>query len=347
VAKAQLDTANNKFDTSKGEAQQTLDAAQARVEQAEAVLKNAEVNRTQDALKVHDVTAARAAVKQAEAGLKSAQASEVQNALKQDDVSATRAALKQAQSSLDSARAGAYQIGMREKDITQAQAQATRSESSVTNARTQLGYTTITAPRDGIVMKKYIDPGSIVTAGRSSLGGSGAGVALVDLADVSRMFVLVNVDETDIARIELEQEVDITIDAYPNELFTGYVTKISPQTVAEQNVTTVPVTVEIEAPDLRLKPGMNATCDFITAKRIDVLRVPNSAVNEGERGMTVTVMEGGAQVTRPVEAGLSDNDYTEIMSGLKEGETIVTQIVQPRNNNNTQPGNRRRPMGPF
>jgi len=346
VAKAQLETAKKKFDTANDDAQQTQEAAQARVDQADAALKNAEINRSQDTLKEHDVAAARASVKQAEAGLKTAQANQIQNSLKEDDVAAARAALKQSQSSLDNARANAFQIGMKEKDITQAMAQVTRSEASVTNALTQLGYTTITAPRDGIVIKKYIDPGSIVTAGRSSLGGTGAGISLVDLADISRMFVLVNVDETDIAQIALQQEVDITIDAYPNELFTGYVTKISPQTVADQNVTTVPVTVEIEAPDLRLKPGMNATCDFITAKRRDVLRVPNSAVIEGDRDITVTVMQNGKQEARPVEVGLADNDYTEILSGLKEGDEIVTQIVQPQSAT-SQNDRRRRMGGPF
>jgi len=348
VTKAQLDTAKNKLDTAKDEAQQNLDSAQAKVDQAKAALNNAITNSSQDALKLQDVTAARAAVKQAEAGLKAAQANQVQNALKQDDVSAARAALKQAQSSLDSARASAYQVGMREKDITQAMAQMKRSEAAVTNARTQLSYATVIAPRDGIVVKKYVDPGSIVTAGRSSIGGSGEGVALVDLADISRMFILVNVDETDIAQIVLGQEVDVTLDAYANDLFAGHVTKISPQTVTDQNVTTVPVTVEIESPDLRLKPGMNATCDFITARHKDVLIVPNSAIKEGDNGSTVTVIQNGQQVVRPVEVGLADNDNTEIIGGLKEGETVVTQVIQPQNNNGGQDNNRRgRGFGPF
>jgi len=86
----------------------------------------------------------------------------------------------------------------------------------------------------------------------------------------------------------------------------------------------VPVTVEIESPDLRLKPGMNATCDFITARKRDVLKVPLSAIQETDAGSTVTVMEGGQQKVRPVEVGLSDNDASEIISGLSEGETIIT-----------------------
>ena len=347
VAQAQLDTAKNKLDTVKDETRQTLDSAQAKVDQAQAAYDNAVANGAQDRLKQHDVAAASAAMKQAEASLKSAQANTAQDALKQDDVAAARASLKQAQASLETARANALQVGMREKDITQALAQVKRSEAALSNARTQMSYTTITAPRDGIVIKKYIDPGSIVTAGRSSIGGTGAGVALVDLADISRMFALVNVDETDIAQISLGQEVDITIDAYPNDLFTGRVTKIAPQTVSEQNVTTVPVTVEIEAPDLRLKPGMNVTCDFITARRKDVLIVPISAIKEGDNGTTVTVLEKDQQVARRVEVGLADNDHTEIISGLREGEKIVTQIMPSQNGNSQNNDRRRRMRGPF
>jgi len=342
VAQAQLDTAKNKLDTVKDETQQDLESAQAKVEQAQAALENAEANKAQDAMKTQDVVAARASVKQAEAALKAAQANTAQIAVKTDDVAAARAALKQAQASLDSTRAGAYQVTMKAKDITQAQAQQKRSEASVTSAVTQLGYTTITAPRDGIVIKKYVEPGSIVTAGRSSMGGTGEGVSLVDLADVSRMFALVSVDETDIAQIAVGQSVDVTIDAYPDELFMGKVTKISPQTTTEQNVTTVPVTVEIGSPDLRLKPGMNATCDFIIAKHSDVLLAPNTTLTEGEQATMVTVLEKGQPVVRTVEVGLSDDTNSEIVSGLQEGDTVVITNGAPKKSES----NRNRMGGP-
>lgn len=384
VAKAQLDSAGEKLNTVKAEANEDLQAAQAKVEQAEAALKNAEANRAQDNLKQQDVIAARAALKQAEAALRSARANREQDGVKQDEISAARAAVKQAESSLVSIRANSHQETMKADDITQARAQMKRSEASVANAYTQLGYATITAPRSGIVMKKYAEVGSIITAGRSSIGGgTGAGVSLVDIADTSRMFVKVNVDETDIAQIHIGQEVEITIDAFDRSHFSGRVTKIAPQTVVDQNVTTVPVTVELQRPDPRVKPGMNATCDFITARQRDVLLVPISAVKEeaargafrGSRGANgerrvprtggevkprgrrpqgpasyVMVMQGGKQVRRPVETGISDNDNTEIISGLREGDTIVTEIVQPQApgmSSGGAGGGGRRGMRPF
>lgn len=319
VAKASLNSARNKLDTIKDETGEDLRNAEAKMEQAKAGLDNALANQVQDKIKQQEALAAKAAVKQAEAALRVAQAD-------------------------------AHNDRIRSGDIVQANAQVTRSQAALQNARTQLDYTTVVAPRDGIVTKKYVEEGSIVTAGRSSFSGSGSGVGIVDIADVSRMFAIVNVDETDIAQIEVGQDVDITMEAYPDELFTGKVTKIAPQSVVDQNVTTIPVTVEVDLPDLRLKPGMNCTCDFITGRKEDVLMVPNEAVKEGDNSTTVTVMEGNEQVERKVEAGLVGKDYTEITKGLKKGQKIVTAVIQPtvmtRPSGGFSPGGMGGPGGP-
>ena len=302
VATAQLESAKSKFDTVKDEADQDLNSAEAKASQARAAYETALANRVQDTLK-------------------------------QQDLAAAKAAYKQAVAALTTAKANAYQDQMRREDILQARAQLKRAEASDKNARTQLGYTTIVAPTTGVVVKKYVEEGSIVTAGRSSFAGTGSGVTIVDIADVSRMWVVVNVDETDIARIALGQDVDVTFDAYPDELFGAKVIKIAPEAIVDQNVTTVPVTVELEFADRRLKPTMNATCDFVTTRKKRVLYVPNEAIKETDGGTVVTVIEKGKQVQRKVKVGISGNDYTEIVSGLREGETVVTTVLQP-----TQPG---------
>ncbi len=222
-------------------------------------------------------------------------------------------------------------MNIRQGDIIQAGAQVKRSEASFSSAKTNLGYTTVVAPCDGIVTKKYVEEGSIVTAGRTSAVGTGSGVAIVDIADETQMTAVVNVDETDIAQIEVGQEVDMTVEAYPDELFSGKVTKIAPQSVVDQNVTTIPVTVDVDLPDPRLKPGMNVTCDFITGRKEDALMVPNEAVNESDDGDTVTVVEDGKQVARKVEVGLVGRDNTEILKGLRKGQKVVTAVIQPTN----------------
>lgn len=298
LAKASLDSAKNKLDTITDETAEDQRSAQARADQARATLDNANANKIQDKLKAQEVAASQSALRQAEAALRVA-------------------------------KANARNVSVRQGDIIQAGAQVKRSEASFSSAQKNLSYTIVTSPREGIVTKKYVEEGSIVTAGRSSSLGTGSGVAIVDIADTSRMFAIVNVDETDIAQIEVGQEVDITVEAYPDELFTGKVTKIAPQSVVDQNVTTIPVTVEVEIPDQRLKPGMNCTCDFITGRKEDVVMVPNEAVKEGESSTTVTVMKDEKQITRTVEVGLVGKDYTEIIKGLRPGEKVVTAIIQP------------------
>lgn len=298
VAKAQLDTAKNKYDTIVDETDQDLLTAEAKVAQTKSALETAKANRVQDSIR-------------------------------QQELEAARASLKQAQASLDSIRATYRQQAVKSGDITQAEAQVKRAEAAVNKAATDLGYTTIVAPRVGVVVKKYVEEGSIVAAARSSSIGSGSGVALLEVADVSKMYALVDIDETDIAQIHIGQEVDVTVDAYPDDVFKGRVTKIAPQASTTTNVTTIPVKVELESTDLRLKPQMNATCDFITARKSNVLTVANAAVKQIPEGSTVMVIRDGKPVSRKVELGLADDDRTEVISGLKEGEIVVTSDMGP------------------
>lgn len=261
------------------------------------------------------------------------------------ELKASEAKVSEAGAGLETAKKNSYQISVKQDDVVQAKASLSSAKASLDNARTQLGYTTIYAPRDGVIVAKYVDPGSIVTAGKSSFAGSGSGVALVDIADVSRMQINVDVDETDIAQIRIGQEVNVTVDAYPEEKFTGKVTKIAPQAQVESSVTTIPVTVEVENPDPRLKPVMNATCEFLVASRRGVIVVPNQAVKSGRDGSNVMVVENGQQMIRPVEVGISDNDNTEIISGLKEGDVVVTSAsgAAVKNNGSDRGG----PPPPF
>ncbi|MEI6519287.1 MAG: efflux RND transporter periplasmic adaptor subunit [bacterium] len=320
---------------------QDLESAKASVAQAETTLKNARDNRSQDVLRNKDVDVAQNAVDQAVINLKNARDNSVQDKLKNKDVDAARAALKQAQSNLDTAIANKLQESIKAGDIIQAKSSLSRAKASVTNATTQLGYTTITAPRDGVVVKKYVEVGSIVTGGRSSNIGSGSGVSIVDIADVSKMQILANIDETDIARIEIGQDVDVTIDAYPDELFDGKVVKIAPQAIVDQSVTSVPVTVQMNIADKRLKPAMNATCDFVIERKKDVLYVPAEAIKEADDGVTVSMQVDGQIVTRKITIGLTGSTDIEVTSGLKEGESVITSIIDPNVKKTTTPATNR------
>jgi HlyD family secretion protein len=163
----------------------------------------------------------------------------------------------------------------------------------------------------------------------------------------------VTVDETDIANVDVGQAVDITMDAYPGIPFEGKVMRIDPQALVESNVTNIHVRVELDNSDVKfklLKPGMNATCEFVKDKKDNVLSVPSEAVRTDDQGRYVEVAVGGKPapgdpktntpadpntlidvkvVKRRVELGLEGNEADEITGGLKEGDTIITQTIQP------------------
>jgi HlyD family secretion protein len=294
-AEAQVAMAQRKVDTIKQENEAELREARARVDQAEAQLQTAKANRVQDEIRKRDYEAALAAVAEAEAQLRLALANR-------------------------------DQILVRQRDIAAARSDIVSNEAALRQARVNMGYTRIVAPRDAVVLQKPVEQGTVIASSRSSVG---SGPTIVVLGDISRMFIVCQVDETDIAGVELDQKCDITVDAYPNELFEGKVVRIDPQAKVEQNVTTIPVKVEIDSPDARLKPGMNATVEFITAKHENVLTVPNEAIQERDGVHSVQVMVSGKPQPRNVEVGIAGSDTTEVTSGLNEGELVVTRTIEP------------------
>lgn len=298
--KAQLENSNKKYETVRQEADEDIRNAEAKVAQAKSALQTAKTNSVQDSIK-------------------------------QKELAVSKAAVKQALAALESAQAAAYQNQIKAGDTLQAQASLRKVQAALTNAQTQLGYTTVVAPRDGVIVKKYTEEGSIVTAGRQAMAGSGSGVTIVDIADISRMRVVVDVDETDVSQISLGQQVDVTIDAIPDTKLPAKVIKIAPQAEMTSNVTTVPVTVELEKSDSRLKPQMNATCDFVIGQKDNVLYLPIEAVIDTDAGRTVTVANGNKMEVRLVEVGLEGNDYYEIMSGVNEGDNVVIPQETPTN----------------
>lgn len=319
----------------------TVDSAEEQVAMTQAAVNSAKIKLdTMEGQFEAEEQAALARVAQAEAALDTARSNRMQIQIREQDWKAAKATRAQAESELRLAIENQKQIRVRKNDIVASEAQRVRSQASLDQARTQLDYITISAPRDGIVLQKYIEQGTIIASGRSSVV---QGTNIIQLGDISRMFIICKVDETDIGSIEAGQRVDVKVDAYPNELFEGKVTRVDPQATVEQNVTTIPVKVEITDPDVRLKPGMNADCEFITASRENVVVVPNMALRDNEGAYEVTVMVGGKQVTRPVEVGVAGPETTEIRSGLKEGEEVVTEIIQPEES----AGPAEQPNSPF
>ena len=244
------------------------------------------------------------------------------------EIAAAEAKVKEAEAAWKTAQLNAYQVDTRKEAVVQAKATETRSAASVEDAQTQLGYTNIYAPRAGVVVNKYVEEGSIITAGRSSFSGSGAGVGIIEIADITSMLATVDVDETDIGSIYLGHSVNVTVDAYPDETFTGKVTKIAPSAVVESNVVYIPVEVTIDQTDLRLKPGLNATCDFITKSGEPKLTLPKQAVSETPRGKIVMVLTEDGPRPQTVKTGQTGDERIEILSGVSEGDRVLLDPSQ-------------------
>lgn len=147
-----------------------------------------------------------------------------------------------------------------------------QSTAALRQAETNLAYTRILSPIDGVVVDRQYDIGQTVAASFQ------APVLFTIAQDLTKMQVLTNIDEADIGRVKEGQEANFSVDAFPDRPFRGKVSQIrlSPQTV--QNVVTYPVLLDVANPELRLRPGMTANVSVPVDRRDDVLRVPNAAL---------------------------------------------------------------------
>ncbi len=193
-------------------------------------------------------------------------------------------------------------------------------------AQISLGYTDIVSPVDGTVVSRNITIGQTVAASFQTP------TLFLIASDLTRMQVDTNVSEGDIGGIKLDDQVQFSVDAFPNRLFEGRVTQIrqSPQTV--QNVVTYDVVVGVGNNDLALKPGMTAAVRVIIEQQKNVLRVPSQALRYTPEGAArfdaahprVWVLRGSQPVLIEVQPGLSDDDYVEVRRGdLGEGDQVI------------------------
>ena len=165
-----------------------------------------------------------------------------------------------------------------EVNVRSAEAQIKSSEASLTQARAQLnnqkvnlGYTTIVAPIDGIVISRNVDQGQTVASSMN------APTLYVIAADLTKMQVLANIDEADVGRMRPGQRVTFRVDAFPTDTFVGEVEQVRLQPAVVQNVVTYSTVIAVPNQDLKLKPGMTANVNIEIARRNNVLRIPNAA----------------------------------------------------------------------
>ena len=167
-----------------------------------------------------------------------------------------------------------------------AEANLLRNESNLKNQQERLEWTTIRAPMAGAVTLLEIEEGEIVTSGRSAFSQS---PPLMTIADLSKMVVKTFINEVDMERLQLDQDAEIKVDAFPRKKYKGRVAEISPSGEERDNIITFEVMVEVVGSPSELMPGMSADVDIITYKEKNVLLLPIDAI-EDKTSVTVTAV---------------------------------------------------------
>jgi len=206
--------------------------------------------------------------------------------------------------------------------LQQAGSQVSLAELDLSDARQRLDDTKVVAPMNGVVAERNVQVGQIISSGINSVSG---GTTILTLSDLSHIFVMAAVDESDIGRVKVEQEVLVAADAFPGKKFLGKVVRIATQGINTSNVVTFDVKIEVTSPHKSLlKPGMTTDVEVVTAKRENVVLVPNSAVYRQEEKQLVEVVKpDDSTEEREVKVGETDGMMIEIIEGLVEGESVV------------------------
>jgi HlyD family secretion protein len=234
-----------------------------------------------------------------------------------------------------------YQLQIRQQDVNLAAAQLQADTVALDEAKQQLSYCTVNAPIDGVITTLSITKGTIISSVTSVVGGA-AGMVLSDL---SHIFVLADVDESEIGSVAEGQDVDITADAYPLKHFSGEVVRIAAEGVNTSNVVTFEVKIEVTSDNKSLlKPEMTANVNILQSRKENVLLIPVSAVVRKDHKEIVNLKKkDGTTEDRPVEIGLTDGTNDEVLSGVSEGEEVVLHKGPGDSRWN---GNQGRPGGP-
>ena len=218
----------------------------------------------------------------------------------------------------------------------QAKEQVASSRENVQKAQTNLGYATITSPIDGTVISKSVEEGQTVAASFNT-------PELFTIAkDLKNMQVIANVDEADIGGVAVGNRVNFTVDAYPDDTFEGVVKQVRLEATTTNNVVTYEVVISAPNADLKLKPGLTANVTIYTKEQANILSVANKALRftptketvgkdmkiVGCKGKNkVWTLNGNTLTAHSVNIGQSDAMHTQIISGIKAGQSVVTEIV--------------------
>ena len=227
--------------------------------------------------------------------------------------------------------------------VASAEAAVEQAQVNLATAQQTLADTTLRAPVGGTVAAVT------GTVGQQLAGGSGASSssssAFVTLTHLAGMQVVAGFSETDVAKLRIGQPATVTVSALPNTKLAAHVVAIDTTSTVVSNVVTYNVTFALDNRQRQLKPGMTADVSAIIAERDNAVHVPTAAVTGSGANATVTVLRNSKQVSAPVVAGLKGDDSTEIVSGLRAGQTVVLPTVPLSSASGTAPTGASRKFG--
>jgi len=311
------------------------------VANAEIAVRVAEINylQAQDGATDEAIAATRATVASAEAQVTSAQAQldDIGDQIAQAEVAVTQAeaSVTQAEAQVAQAEAGVLQAeaavaqaeanlvsllaGVSEEKIAIAEAQMAQARIALEESQDNLGKATLVTPFDAVVTEVYVEVGEWAT-----------GLA-VDLMDTGSLEVVLDVDEIDIGSLAVGQQAVVTLETWPDEELSGEIVSIAPKaTKSASEIVTYQVHLKVNVGELPIRSGMTANAELVTAQRENVLLVPNRAITADRQAgkYYVNLVEGDTVVKTEVTIGLRDKNYTEITSGLAEGDQLVIGEVK-------------------
>src|ERR1700720_2143666 len=245
--------------------------------------------------------------------------------------------------------------------LHQAEGNVKIKQGALDKAKADLDHCTITSPIDGVVISRSVDVGQTVAASLQ------APVIFQIANDLTKMQIDSNVAEADAGAVSVDQDVDFTVDAFPTHTFRGKVTQVRNAPITVQNVVTYDTVIGVSNPDLKLKPGMTANVSIIAARKDNVLQIKNAALryrpteagaaevgsrspsSRGGRGLggrerttserTVYVLSGNRPKPMEIKTGISDGVVTEVVEGLKEGDSVVTAEIAAKSQPASTPAN--------
>ena len=203
-------------------------------------------------------------------------------------------------------------------------------------ASDQLHYTRITAPMDGTVTERGIQPGEVVTPG---VQATFEGKALLTVSDLSTLLVKADLNQIDVAKVRMGQKVSVTLDALPGKIYEATITKIAPASITpkDKTVDVFPVEATLLKADSAIKPGMTADVRIHIEKREHVLALPIEAVVKEMGKQYVTKIELDAkgkqkQVKTEVHVGARNDRELEIVDGIAEGQQVLIKPASASEN---------------